>query len=152
MLLVLFTSAAAAQVPPIESVPKGEDKIAILREGQKAPYAGQLFDPSTALRWGNWLQQYKYRLKWDVQRAQSLCEAETTYRDELLKAEERRALTVEMDLRSRLVASEKERLRVEELLRNPAWYTTRTFGVVTGVVATVGVFALSVWAIDASTR
>lgn len=152
LLVLLLPSLVWAQSPPIVAVPPGDDKIVPLEEGDKAPYTGQLFDPTTALRWANWLQQYKYRLKWDVEKEQSICAVEKKYRDDLLSAEEKRAATVEKDLRARLLRSEKARLKAEEEARNPDWYNTRTFGVAVGVVATVGIVALSVWALSAVTK
>lgn len=137
-------------VPPIEAIPPGPDKITPLRKGQLAPHDGQLFDVSTAIRWGNWLQQYKYRLVWDVEKEQQLCRAETTYRDRALEIEEERAAEVEDDMTARLLRSEKARLAAEEEARNPPWYSTWTFGTVTGVVVTAVIFGVAVAAIDAT--
>lgn len=152
IVIFLLPAVVLAQTPPIQTIPPGDDKIEPVHKGQTAPFDGQLFDPLTAMRWGNWLQQYKYRLIWDVSKEQEVCKVEKKYRDDLLKAEEKRATTVEKDLRERLARSEQARLKAEEEARNPAWYNTRTFGVAVGVVATVGIVALSVWAINASTK
>ena len=140
-----------AALPPIQTIPPGDDVITPLRKGQAAPFTGQLFDSNTALRWGNWLQQYKYRLQWDVEKQVSVCRVEKTYRDELLAAEEKRAGAVEKDLTTRLERSEQARLDAEEEARNPPWYSTTTFGVVIGVVATAVVFGVAVAAVN-STR
>lgn len=136
--------------PPVEAIPPGDDDIVSLKKGQPAPFDGQLFGSLTALRWANWLQQYKYRLIWDVEKEQSVCTVEKKYRDDLLVAEEERAKKVETDLNERLARSEQARLDAEEEVRNPPWYSTTTFGVVVGVVATAAVFGLAVWAIDAT--
>ncbi len=140
----------AAKLPPIQAIPPGDDVIVPLRKGQVAPFTGQLFDPNTSLRWGNWLQQYKYRLKWDVTAVQNKCAIEMTYRDSLLLIEKDRAKKVELDLTTRLGRSEQARLNAEEELRNPPWYSTTTFGVVIGAVATAAVFGIAVAAIDAT--
>ena len=137
--------------PPVEAIPPGPDKIVPLGKGEKAPFGGQLFDPTTAIRWGNWLQQYKYRLVWDVELEQKVCIEEKTYRDSLLVIEKDRAKKTEDSFREALMRSEKARVKAEEALMNPPWYTTVEFGMVVGVVVTVGVVALAVWAVDAGT-
>src|SRR5690606_16021630 len=91
LVVTLLASNAAAQASPVESIPPGDDHIEPIRKGQPAPYDGQLFDPSTALRWANWLQQYKYRLKLDVEYEQNICKVELEHKSDLLKAEETRA-------------------------------------------------------------
>jgi len=118
--VVLLPAVASAQTPPIQTIPAGDDKIEPVHKGQPAPFDGQLYDSMTALRWANWLQQYKYRLVWDVEKSQSVCSVEKRYRDELLKAEETRATTVEKDLRERLARSEQARLKAEEEARKKA--------------------------------
>lgn len=153
IILTLTFPVSAQEVspdPPVQAIPPGDDQIVQLKKGQPAPFDGQLFDPLTALRWANWLQQYKYRLVWDVERVQQTCKAETKYRDDVLAAEEERAKKVEDDLTSRLERSEQARLAAEEEVRNPPWYSTTTFGVVVGVVATAAIFGIAVAAIDAT--
>ena len=142
--LVMAQPSPEATLPPIQAIPKGADKIVPLRKGQLAPFTGQLFGPNTALRWANWLQQYKYRLKWDVTAVQQKCAVETTYRDKLLTIEKTRAKRVEKDLTTRLGRSEQARLNAEEELRNPPWYSTTAFGVIIGAVATAAVFGIAV--------
>lgn len=146
---LLPATVLAQTAPPVQDIPPGEDRVVPVREGEKAPFTGQLFDQPTALRWGNWLLQYKYRLEWDVQREQQVYRVETGYRDRLLEVEKQRAAKVEADLIERLQRSEEARLKAEEEARNPAWYNTRTFGMAVGVVSTVGIMALSIWALEA---
>jgi hypothetical protein len=155
LITFLVTSTAYSQDipspdPPVQTIPPGDDVITPVRKGEPAPYTGQLFDSDTALRWANWLQQYKYRLTWDVRRAQEVSSIELKYRDDLLKAEEVRAEKVETDLRGRLERSEQARLDAEEELRNPPWYSSPVFGAVIGVIATAAVFGIAVAAIDAT--
>lgn len=145
---LLLSSTALAQSQPVQDIPPGDDRIVPLEEGEEAPFTGQLFDQPTALRWGNWLLQYKHRLKWDVEQEKKVCEVELDYRDRLLQVEKERASKVEKDLMLRLERAEKARLAAEEEARNPSWYNTREFGVVLGVTGTVGIMALSIWALE----
>lgn len=149
VVCVLFPSVVLAQTPPIQDIPPGEDRIVVIREGSRAPFTGQLFDQATALRWGNWLVQYKQRLEWDVTHEQKVCKIETSHVSALLKIEKDRAAYVEADLAMRLKRAEEARLSAEEEARNPSWYNTRTFGIALGVVGTVGIMALSIWALEA---
>lgn len=153
LAIVLLSSAAHADptaTPPIETIPPGEDKITPVTKGTIVPYDGQLFDPMTSIRWANWLQQYRYRLVWDVQKEQQVCQVEMKYRDDLLVAEEERAKQVEDDLLTRLERSESARLAAEEEARNPPWYATPVFGAVIGAVATAAVFGVAVAAVSAT--
>lgn len=149
VVVLLLPTTVLAQAPPLQDIPPGEDKILPIREGEKAPYTGQLFDQSTALRWGNWLLQYKYRLEWDAKREQQVCLVEMEYRDRLLMVEKERSSFVEKDLLQRIERSEKARLAAEESARDPSWYRSRDFGIVLGVAGTVGIMALSIWALEA---
>lgn len=158
IIVLLLPAVALAQVPsperetpPIQAIPAGEDKIVSLKKGEPAPFDGQLYSPSTALRWAHWLMQYKYRLVWDVELERKVCTEEKTYRDNLLVIEKDRTSKVETSLRTALRESETERLEAEEAARNPPWYSTMEFGMVMGAVVTAGVVALAVWAVDAGT-
>lgn len=69
LLLASVRPAAAEDAPkplPIVAVPEGKDNIVVIHKGDPAPFTGQLFDQPSALRWANWLEQYKYRLGADV--------------------------------------------------------------------------------------
>lgn len=132
---------------PVETIPPGDDKITVMQKGHPAPYDGQLFDIDTAIRWAFWLQQYKYRLRADALKYQQLCEVETGFRDQKLVIEKERNKTIDTDLRDRLLRSEKARLAAEEEARNPPWYSTWTFGLVTGVVATAVIFGVATAAV-----
>lgn len=145
---LLIPSVLYAQTPPIATIPPGEDKISAVKKADPAPYDGQLYSTDTAIRWAFWLQQYKFRLKSDVETAQQICKAETDYRDKSLVIEQKRADKVEKDLTDRLLRSEKARLTAEDEARNPPWYRTREFGLVLGVIGTAGLVSLSVWVIQ----
>jgi hypothetical protein len=149
LAVLLITTQAAAQTPPITTIPPGDDKILVIHKSDSAPIDGQLFSNDTALRWGFWLQQYKYRLKADVEQAQHVCAVETTYKDKVLGIEKTRSATVEKDLLVRLERAEKARLSAEEELRNPHWYKTRDFGIFLGLASSAGILGLSIWALEA---
>jgi len=150
LLVFLLPSIVCAQaLPPI---PPGEDRIVPLPKGEKAPYSGQLFDQDTALRWANWLQQYKLRLKEEQKMCSKLSSIELRYQSKLLNIEKRRANAIESDLRARLKRSEEARLQAEHEARNPPWYTTRTFGIIVGVVGTAAIFSASIWAFSATSN
>ena len=139
-LIAFLMPAIVLAQTPIRTLPTGEDKIVVLPKGKEAPYDGQLFDNATALRWANWLQQYKLRLSEDVKMEIELCKVRMDYKDKVLEIEKDRGKTIELDLRTRLRRSEETRLLAEEAYRNPPWYNGRTFGVVVGVVATSVIF------------
>lgn len=150
LLVFLLPAVVCAQaLPPI---PPGEDKIVPLPKDEKAPFSGQLFDAPTALRWGNWLQQYQLRLKEEHKMCLKLSSIELKYHQELLSIEKRRGSTIEKDLRLRLKRSETARLAAEHEARNPPWYTTRTFGIIVGVVGTAAIFSASIWAFNATSK
>lgn len=146
--LVLLSSVTCFAEEPITDIPPGDDKIVSVAKEEKAPFSGQLFSSDTALRWANWLQQYKLRLRVDVQKEIEVCKATTDYKDKVVQIEKARAAKVEEDLVDRLQRAETARLTAEEEARNPAWYKTREFGLVLGVLGTGAVFGLSVWAFD----
>jgi len=137
---VVLMSRMAVAEPLVQSIPSGDDKIVVVREGDKAPFTGQLFDGATALRWANWLQQYQTLLPATIERDQKVCSAKVEYGGKALVIEKERAAVVEQDLRKRLLSSEKERVQAIYELQNPSWYRTVWFGVAIGatsVLATV---------------
>lgn len=144
-LAVFFCATTAWAEPPVQDIPPGQDKIVPIAPGQPAPFGGQLYDPPTALRWANWLVQYKLRLASDVKLEQDKCSAETTYRDKLLEAEKSRAAYVEKDLRERLQRAEEARAKAEQDALSTPWYKTAWFGLGVGVAGTLAVTSLSVW-------
>src|SRR6266576_2213660 len=118
-LLLLATKSYAQD---IATLPAGDDRIVTLHLSQPAPFEGQLFDNNTALRWGFWLQQYKLRLKLDVDTANKTCSVRLDNAASVLKIQADTATLIQKDLRERLVASEKARLLAEDDARNPPWY------------------------------
>ena len=145
--ILLIPSLALAEEPlPTPSVvtfPPGDDNITAVRKGEPSPYAGQLFDENTALRWAMWLQQYKLRYGTDLKATQDACKVLVTREQEYRKIEEERDAKSEKDLRDRLMAAEKARLEAEEKLRNPPFWIEPGFWYAAGVVTTVvGVIAV----------
>lgn len=150
--VLLIPSLALAEEPlpkpDIVTFPVGEDAIVAVKKGEAAPYAGQLFDENTALRWAMWLQQYKLRYGLDLKAAQDSCQVVVRHSEEYRSIEEGRNKKSEADLRNRLLAAEKARLEAEEKLRNPPfwkepgfWYGAGAVTVVLVVVATTAVAA-----------
>lgn len=136
-----------AYAQDVESIPPGDDVIEPVKKGEPAPFSGQLFDTSTALRWGNWLQQYKLRLDVDVKAVEKVCKAELDYNTKLREIDAERNKRVEDDLRVRLVASEKRNAVLYDKLNNPSFFRSAEFGVLLGVVSsTVVVVVVGVMA------
>jgi len=145
--VVLVAGTASAQVP-IKSIPAGPDHIVPLRKGYRAPYTGQLFGPATALRWANWLQQYRLRLKSDTAYQQATCKVERVYDAKLLRVEQQRSSVLTTDLRARLARSEQARLHAEQVARNPPWYRASWFGVALGVAGSLAIGGVTAWAVS----
>jgi len=150
-LFVIFV-ASFVHAQDIQDIPPGNDVIISVKKGQPAPIDGQVFDAATALRWANWLKQLRARLTLDVQKEKDVCKVEMTYRDTLLKVEQDRSAHVEKDLQDRLTRSEQARLKAEEVARSRPFWQSTEFGVIIGVAAAAGIFALSVWAVEATAQ
>lgn len=146
---LLIPSLALAEeplpVPTVVTFPSGEDTITAVKKGEAAPFAGQLFDENTALRWAMWLQQYKLRYGLDLKAAQDSCQVVVKHSESYRLIEEERNKKSEADLRTRLLVAEKARLDAEEKLRNPPFWKEPGFWYGAGVVTTViGVVAVAV--------
>jgi hypothetical protein len=76
-LLVATTVCVTAYGQAVQDIPPGEDRITAVHAGEPSPFAGQLFDNDTALRWGNWLRQLRARLVIDVQKERNVCAVRT---------------------------------------------------------------------------
>lgn len=68
------TSAPSPYRLEFQEIPPGKDRIEPVTAGAPSPFSGQLFDPSTALRWANYLQQCKTRLITDVEAERRISE------------------------------------------------------------------------------
>jgi len=146
-LLVVFvlscTSVVSAQ--DIVTIPSGDDVIIRIEKGEPAPYDGQLFSTDTAIRWGFWLQQYKLRLKEDVEKEHRACRVKLDYKDKELTLRVTMHKEIERDLTERLKRSEKGRLEAEDDARNPPFWQSFEFGLITGVVISSVVAVLTAW-------
>jgi hypothetical protein len=128
--LLLFPASVLAQdARPITDIPSGPDRIVPMKLNMPAPFAGQLFDNDTALRWANWLKQYKLRLKVDVEEQKQLCLVTTT----ALSQE----LVVEKEKYSAVMKTYDERLTQLKLeADNPPWYRNVWVGIIIGTALT----------------
>ena len=115
---------------PVQTVPPGDDKIVVVTQGQPAPFTGQLFDNNTALRWGNWLQQYKFRLTLDVDTQKKLDQIQIDLLAGKLQFERDQYKVVTGDYQVQVATLQEE-------LRNPPWYKSPWFGFGCGIVASV---------------
>jgi len=149
VLALLISQVASAEPPKVESIPPGDDVIVPLRKGDTAPFTGQLYSQDTALRWVNWIVQYRRRLELDVKREKDLRLVEVEHYSKLLKLERSRSEEMESSLRLRLKSSEDKREELQKRLNDPPWYQSVEFGVVLGILSTVGVLSLSIWALEA---
>jgi hypothetical protein len=140
---VLATSSVAHADDSMPPIPPGEDNIVPIKKGDPAPFDGELFDPPTALRWGNWLLMYKQRLSLDVEYERRLCGADKDLLNKKLDVEKEKYLTVVTGLEART----KE---LEEQLANPPFWKTTWFGFTVGVVATGALVGLTAWGIHAA--
>jgi hypothetical protein len=135
VLLTLLPSRAWGDTVPVVPVPSGEDRIEVVKKGDPAPFTGQLFDQPTALRWANYLQQYKFRLQADVEFQKKYDGLELDYAKKQLELERAQYTQVTGDLQKKLDAAQKE------LAEGPPWYKTTGFGVAIGVLVTVAAAA-----------
>lgn len=129
-------ASVVASLPSIQVIPPGDDKIVPLKKGEPAPYDGQFFDNNTALRWGNWLLQYKFRLKADVELTQKLGATDVELWKNKYSLVEEKYTLVTKDYQKRVadLETQTEKLRFE--IANPSWYRSPLFGFVLGVVVT----------------
>lgn len=125
----LVSNMALADLP-VQTVPPGDDKIVVVTQGQPAPFTGQLFDNNTALRWGNWLQQYKFRLTLDVDTQKKLDQIQIDLLAGKLQFERDQYKVVTGDYQVQVATLQEE-------LRNPPWYKSPWFGFGCGIVASV---------------
>lgn len=161
LLIFLFPAFLFAQTPVLPEVPRfelspvpsGDDVITVLPKGQPAPYSGQLYDPATALRWANYLEQYKLQLDLCYRTSGELRGLERQYWSRLIDIESSTHKEIRLDLQTRLERVEQKNAELEgELSKGPPWYNSRTFGVVVGFVGGVGLTVLSIWAVNAASQ
>lgn len=130
--------------PPLIPVPDGEDRIQHVEKGEPAPYSGQLFDPSTALRWAHYLQQAKLRLNEDVIYERRVCNAHLTYMGQRVELEVQYAEAVEADLRGRVLRLEQRNVDLADEVQNPGFFKSPGFWFAVGVLTTGALTGLGV--------
>lgn len=146
LLFLLVPAVARAADPPTPSVsalPPGEDVVVVVRRGEAAPFAGQLFDDASAIRWANYILQYRALLQLNTQYQKQLYAADADYYNkkiDLLQAEYR---TVTADLQKRLLEAQKENA-------DPPFYRTTWFGIGLGVAGSAAAVVLAVMALHAA--
>lgn len=138
VLVLLVARTALADEPKVKDIPSGPDNIVVLREGDKAPFTGQLFDQSTALRWANWLQQYKLRLETDVnlQRRINVLDSQLCDEQKTIAVEKYKIVTTEYQ--NQVLARDMEIAELKNRADNPPFYKTFWFGATVGVIVTTG--------------
>ncbi len=130
----------------MKDIPPGSDVIVVVKKDEKAPFSGQLFEPATALRWANWLQQYKLRLQTDVEMQKKVCAADATLGQRKLEIEQEKNAIIVGDLRTQLGVEKGRVADLQKSADSPPFYKTVWFGAVLGVVVTGALFGLGVWA------
>lgn len=148
ILALLITTLAQAEESRVVTYPPGDDKISVVRKGEAAPYAGQLFDDATALRWATWLQQYKALTKVDSEAAERTCSIRVGHEQEVAAVEAERNAKIEEDLKQRLKDTDATRLKLEDEIRNPPFFRQPGFWFGVGVAATLATAATTVLVVE----
>lgn len=151
-ILLLVSSITRGQPAPIEDIPKGDDRIVVLRKGDAAPFDGQLFDNGTALRWNNWLQQYKYRLKADVALEIQLHQSDVAFWKKKSDVDDVKYATVTRDYQMQVANLQMQVIAARQDAANPPWYTTSWFGFTAGVVMSALLVSVGAYALHASAK
>jgi hypothetical protein len=141
VFILCWVSPARADSLDDEAVPPGEDVIVAVKKGQPAPYAGQLFDIDTAIRWGLWLKGCRERAELAADRDKALCQTELRFQEDVAETQINQLEQLNVDLKSRLLRSETKVGQLEHERANPPWYETKVFFFALGAV-TVGTFGI----------
>jgi hypothetical protein len=136
ILLVAFPSLVSAQDYKPKDIPPGNDNITFIRKGEAAIYEGQLFDSATALRWGNWLLQYKFQLVSQGEYQKRLFDIEVSYWNKVVSLERDRYQRVTTEYQSQVAKQQEQLLKLQDEVRNPPFFRSVWFGVLVGVVVT----------------
>ncbi len=152
LLVPSIALGQSAPSPNVVTFPEGDDKIVVIKKGDAAPFAGQLYDDSTALRWAVWLQQYKGLYAIDMKAAQDTCTVKLDHAAELANIAASRDAALQADLLARLKSSETARLKAEDELRNPSFFDRPGVWFGVGVVATIVTSISTAYLVHASTK
>ncbi len=124
---------ARADGADVVNIPAGADKIVPMRKGEPSPMEGQLFDNDTALRWANWLVQYKNLLKHNVELQQKLCSIDMNLATQKLEIEQARTQKIIPDLEAKLAKAKDD-------AEHPPFYKTFWFGAsLGGTITAIGI-------------
>jgi hypothetical protein len=134
--VLALISDAHAQTPAASGT---EDVIVPVKKGAVAPFSGQLFDNKTALRWGLWLRDYKDLSAAELLKVRGLCDSDLQLKDDLLKIEQDKTVTITTDLQKKLLESETTRVKLQDQVDHPPWYDNFWFHFGIGAVSTVAV-------------
>ena len=144
--IAIFTifSYLLCAVPVVVHAEDHDHKITTLRQGQKAPYAGTLFNTSAAAK-----------LQVDLQFTEETCKLETDRQIGLLRSK----LSLDIDLLKAQLKSEKtlylDTLRIknkqiqflEGYSLERKWHSSNEFWLVTGLVSGIIVTAIAGWSL-----
>lgn len=146
LLLVLsLSSSAMAQEykpAPLVPIPPGDDLILSLKQGEPAPFSGQLFDSKTAVRWANFLEQAKLRLKIDVEAERKKAELGQQAFDQKLELERKRY---------ELVTTDYER-RLAQMQAPPSWYEKPAVVFFAGALSAGALVFIAAYALNQATK
>lgn len=135
--MLLQVNAAQAQGTDVQNVPSGPDKIIPVHKGEASPIDGQVFDNDTALRWANWLVQYKNLLKVNGDYKDKICSIDLNLSAKKLQLQEQTYTTVTKDLQENLS-------KAREQADHPPFYSTFWFGATIGVGASLATILAAV--------
>lgn len=130
VLLVTSSVYAADVTEDLVDIPPGPDNIVVLKQGETAPFTGQLYDNPTAFRWAGWLMQYKLRLSAGLEYQRKLCETDTKLAETKLELEKEKGATLAEDYS---IALDESGAKIHNL-ENPPFFRTAWFGFTMGVV------------------
>lgn len=117
-------SVPSPYAPKFEAIPPGADRIETILSGAPAPFTGQLFDPATALRWGNYLQQCRVRLTLDVEAERKISELQVGHWQ--------RQVASDREFYSKQISDQQR--TIQELQKPTPWYLSPWTGFVAGIV------------------
>ena len=142
---VCANKAEAQEAPVAIDFPPGEDIIVPLAAGERAPFEGQMFDTTTAIRWGFRLQRLRLQLEQDVAREREICAVQTDLWETKFGLNQER-YDFQLGLLHTALGDSQKAVDVlaEQLVEagDPPWYRTWTFGLIVGAVGTIAVGVL----------
>lgn len=136
-LMLQVNNEAHAQGADVQNVPSGNDKVIPIRKGEAAPIDGQLFDNDTALRWANWLVQYKNLVKINGAYHEKVCSIDTELSAKKLEIQQQTYQTVTADLQKNLSKAQDD-------AANPPFYKTFWFGATIGIALSLATVVAAV--------